>query len=138
MGECRVENAECRVKRVCVKTAFLAALLAAMAGCSREAEVSPAAPEGYMKDKAFRAKLDGQVEKRGELAAARNGIVAQMTEMSEAKKRELGTDDEAKLKARYGGQLDIYRRAISEVFGRRCREVYIYSFYTGKLISFEA
>ena len=48
------------------------------------------------------------------------------------------TDDEAKLKARYGGQLDIYRRAISEVFGRRCREVYIYSFYTGKLISFEA
>jgi ATP-dependent helicase/nuclease subunit A len=48
------------------------------------------------------------------------------------------TDDEAKLKARYGGQLDIYRRAISEVFKRRCREVYIYSFYTGKLISFEA
>ena len=88
------------MKSVCVKTAFLAALLAAMAGCSREGEVSPAAPEGgYMKDKAFRAKLDGQVEKRGELAAARNGIVAQMTEMIEAKKRELGTDDEAKLKA---------------------------------------
>ena len=87
------------MKSVCVKTAFLAALLAAMAGCSREAEVSPAAPEGYMKDKAFRAKLDGHVAKRGKLASARNVIVAQMTEMIEAKKKELGTDDEAKLKA---------------------------------------
>ena len=89
------------MKRMWIKTVVLAALVAAAAGCSREAgEPAPAAPEGgYMKDKAFRAKLDGQVAKRGELAAARNGIVAQMTEMIEAKKRELGTDDEARLKA---------------------------------------
>ena len=95
------------MKNALAKTAVLAALLAVVAGCSREEgkpqaaspEVSPAAPESYMKDKAFRAKLDGQVKKRGSLAAARNSIVAQMTEMIEAKKKELGTDDEAKLKA---------------------------------------
>ena len=103
-----MENVEFRMKRVCIKTVVLTALLAALAGCSREEgkpqaaaapEVSPAAPESYMKDKAFRAKLDGQVAKRGELASARNVVVAQMAEMIEAKKRELGTDDEAKLKA---------------------------------------
>ena len=107
MGKCRMENRECRMKSSFVKTAFLAALLAAVVGCSREEgkpqaaapEVSPAAPESYMKDKAFRAKLAGQVAKRRELATARNAIVAQMTEMIEAKKKELGTDDEAKLKA---------------------------------------
>jgi hypothetical protein len=97
------------MKNALAKTAVLAALLAAAVGCSRDEgqaqqqaaapEVSPAAPESYMKDKAFRAKLDGQVAKRGELASARNTIVAQMTEMIEAKKKELGTDDEAKLKA---------------------------------------
>ena len=95
------------MRSVLAKAAFLAALLVALAGCSREEgkpqaatpEVSPAAPESYMKDKAFRAKLDGQVAKRRELTSARNAIVAQMTEMIEAKKKELGTDDEAKLKA---------------------------------------
>ena len=98
-----MKNVECRMKSVYARAVFLAALLAALAGCSREgekkADVSPAAPESYMKDKAFRAKLDGQVAKRGELASARNAVVAQMTEMIEAKKKELGTDDEAKLKA---------------------------------------
>lgn len=100
-----MRNVECRI--ALAKTAFLAAFLAALAGCSREEgkpraaapEASPAAPESYMKDKAFRAKLDGQVSKRGELAAARSAVVAQMAEMVEAKKKELGTDDEAKLKA---------------------------------------
>ena len=79
----------------------LAALLAAACGCSRDggAEAESAAPDSPMKDPAFRAKLDGQVEKRGELAKARGAIVAQMTEMIEAKKKELGTDDEAMLKA---------------------------------------
>ena len=43
--------------------------------------------------------LDGQVAKRGELAKARSTVVAQMSEMIEAKKKELGTDDEATLKA---------------------------------------
>ena len=104
-----MKNEECRMKSSLARTAFLAVLLAAVAGCSREEgnaqpqaaapEVSPAAPESYMKDKAFRANLDGQVAKRKELAKARNAIVAQMTEMIEAKKKELGTDDEAKLKA---------------------------------------
>ena len=87
-------------------TGMAAALaLAAVAGCSREGDkaaapaVSPAAPESYMKDREFRSMLDGQVAKRGELAKARSTVVAQMSEMIEAKKKELGTDDEATLKA---------------------------------------
>lgn len=91
------------MKSVYAKAVFLAALLAALAGCSREEEkkaaVSPASPESYMKDGEFRGRLDGQVAKRGELAKARNAVVAQMAEMIEAKKRELKTDDEAALKA---------------------------------------
>ena len=87
-----------------VRTALAAVLaLAAVAGCSREGEqkatVSPASPESYMKDGEFRGRLDGQVAKRGELAKARNAVVARMVEMIEAKKRELKTDDEAALKA---------------------------------------
>ena len=96
---------------------ILAALLAVSAGCSRDegapaqggAAVPPSSPESYMKDKAFRAKLDGQTAKRGELAAARSAVVAQMTEMIEAKRKALGIagkpgsalspGDEAKLKA---------------------------------------
>ena len=78
--------------------------LAAVAGCSRDGgketpPASPAAPAVYMKDREFRKKIDGQVSKRGELAKARSAVVAQMVEMVEAKKRELGTDDEATLKA---------------------------------------
>ena len=78
--------------------------LAAAVGCSREGgeaapAVPPSSPASYMKDEAFRKKLDAQVEKRGELAAARNAVAARMAEMVEAKKKELGTDDEAKLKA---------------------------------------
>ena len=98
-----MKNVECRMKSVYAKAVFLAVLLAALAGCSREGEnkaaVSPAAPESYMKDREFRGRLDGQVAKRGELAKARSAVVAQMAEMIEAKKKELGTDDEAKLKA---------------------------------------
>ena len=93
-------------KRICLTAAALA--IAAAVGCSRDektapagdgASVSPAAPESYMKDREFRGRLDGQVSKRGELAAARNSVVAQMVEMVEAKKRELGTDDEATIRA---------------------------------------
>ena len=87
--------------RNCMIVAALA--LAAAVGCSREGEknaaVSPAAPESYMKDKEFIGRLDGQVAKRGEIAKARNAIVAQMAEMIEAKKKELGTGDEAAIKA---------------------------------------
>ena len=81
---------------------FAAAIaLAALAGCTREAE-QPAAAEAaqpVMKDPAFRAKLTAQAKERSALAAARGRIVAKMTEMIEAKKTALGTDDEAKLKA---------------------------------------
>jgi len=93
-------------KRIFLTAAALA--LAAAVGCSRDekapagdgaASVSPAAPESYMKDREFRDRLDGQVSKRGELAAARNSVVAQMVEMVEAKKKELGTDDEATIRA---------------------------------------
>ena len=102
-----MENVECRMKSAYAKAVLLAALLAAFAGCSRDekasagdgAAVSPAAPESYMKDSEFRGRLDGQTAKRGELAKARNAIVAQMSEMIEAKKKELGTGDEAVLKA---------------------------------------
>ena len=91
------------MKSVYAKAVFLAVLLAALAGCSREGEnkaaVSPAAPESYMKDREFRGRLDGQVAKRGELAKARSAVVAQMAAMVEAKKKELGTDDETVLKA---------------------------------------
>ena len=98
-----MKDAECRVKSVCARAVFLAALLAALAGCSREGEgnaaVSPAAPESYMKDREFRGRLDGQVAKRAELAKARNAVVERMAAMIEAKKSELGTDDEAALRA---------------------------------------
>ena len=88
-----MENVECRMKSAYAKAVFLAALLAAFAGCSRDekapvkdgAAVSPAAPESYMKDKDFRGMLDGQVAKRSELAKARSAVVAQMAEMIEAK-----------------------------------------------------
>ena len=83
-----------------IGTLTAAAALAAFAGCSREAE-KPAAgepPSPVMKDPAFRAKLTTQAKERAALASARGKIVARMTEMIEAKKKELGTDDEAKLK----------------------------------------
>ena len=93
-------------KRIFLTAAALA--LAAAVGCSRDekapagdgaASVSPAAPESYMKDREFRGRLGAQAAKRGELAKARGTVVAQMVEMIEAKKKELGTDDEATLKA---------------------------------------
>jgi len=99
-------------------TPILAAVaLAALVGCSRDdgasaqggAAVPPSSPESYMKDGAFRSKLSEQTAKRGELASARGAIVAQMTEMIEAKRKALGIagapgsalspGDEAKLKA---------------------------------------
>ena len=87
------------MKQIGLFTAAIA--LAALAGCTREAE-QPAAAEAaqpVMKDPAFRAKLTAQAKERSALAAARGRIVAKMTEMIEAKKKALGTDDEAKLKA---------------------------------------
>ena len=81
---------------------FAAAIaLAALAGCTREAEQPAASEEAQpvMKNPAFRAKLTAQAKERSALAAARGRIVAKMTEMIEAKKKALGTDDEAKLKA---------------------------------------
>ena len=70
--------------------------LAGLVGCSREVE-KPA--ESPLKDPAFRAKLTEQAQERDALASARGAIVERMTAMIEAKKKELGTDDEAKLKA---------------------------------------
>ena len=72
--------------------------LAGLVGCSREAE-KPTEPEPVLKDPAFRAKLTEQAKERNALVSARGKIVERMTEMIEAKKKELGTDDEAKLKA---------------------------------------
>ena len=78
--------------------------LVLLAGCSREEAPAPnapsaVAPETYMKDKAFRAKLDERNSSRNDLMKAKNAIVSRMIEMIEAKKKELGTSDEAALKA---------------------------------------
>ena len=83
-----------------VKMAVALLATAFLVGCpSKDGKDGEGAePESYMKDQAFRATLDRQVAKRGELTAARNTVVAKMTEMIEAKKKELGTGDEAKLK----------------------------------------
>ena len=97
IGKGRIVNLTLRQ----IGTLAAAAALAAFAGCSREAE-KPATgepPTPVMKDPAFRAKLTTQAKERAALASARGKIVARMTEMIEAKKKELGTDDEAKLKA---------------------------------------
>lgn len=71
-------------------------------GCSKVEGDSPApvveAKTG-MKDPSFKHAMDSQDEARKELAKARNVVVERMTEMIEAKKKELGTVDEAKLKA---------------------------------------
>ncbi|MBR2742566.1 MAG: helicase-exonuclease AddAB subunit AddA [Clostridia bacterium] len=48
------------------------------------------------------------------------------------------TSDEDVLRRRYKGQLDVYKRAVSEVFGLECAEVYVYGFYAGRLVSFGA
>ena len=88
----------------------VAAAAALFAGCSRDgAETtaqpatgeapSPVAPEVYMKDPAFRAALAERNASRKDLAKSRNAVVSRMVEMIEAKKKELGTDDEAVLKA---------------------------------------
>jgi len=86
-----------------------AAALALLPGCSREAEEapaqgaadepSPASPAVYMKDAEFRAKLDERNAARRDLARARNVVVSRMEEMAEAKRKELGTSDEAAVKA---------------------------------------
>jgi len=102
-----MSNMKCMMEKRLARLALAALALAAAAGCSRDeaaaagddAAVSPAAPACYMKDGEFRAKLDGQVAKRGELAAARSAVVERMAAMVEAKKKELGTADEATLKA---------------------------------------
>ena len=103
MGDVRDErplvSRASRVKSILL-AAFSAIALAALTGCpSKDGKDGEGAePESYMKDPEFRATLDKHVAKRGELAVARNTVVAKMTEMIEAKKKELGTDDEAKLK----------------------------------------
>ena len=98
IGKGRIVNLTLRQ----IGTLAAAAALAWLVGCSRESEKPAAAepaPEPVMKDPAFRAKLTAQAKERSALASARGRIVAKMTEMIEAKKKELGTDDEAKLKA---------------------------------------
>ena len=85
-------------------TGLLAAFV--LTGCSREeAErpapapaVSPAAPESYMHDKAFREKLSAAQKERQTLLRSRGEIVGEMKAMIEAKRRELGTDDLKKVK----------------------------------------
>lgn len=79
----------------------------ALTGCSREKAapaapapaVSPASPESYMHDAAFRGKLSAAQKERQSLLQARSEVVVRMKAMIDAKKRELGTDDLKKVKA---------------------------------------
>ncbi len=79
------------------------ACLLLVAGCGKSekaaATVDPSAPESYMNDPAFRQKLSADRKARQGLLRARSEIVSQMKAMIDAKKRALGTDDLAKVKA---------------------------------------
>lgn len=79
------------------------ACLLLVAGCGKSgdkaATVDPTSPESYMNDPAFRQKLSADRKARQALFRARSEIVTQMEAMIEAKKRELATDDLAKVKA---------------------------------------
>ena len=79
------------------------ACLLLVAGCGKGGEqaksVDPTSPESYMNDRPFREKLSADRKARQGLLRARSEIVAQMKAMIDAKKRALGTDDLAKVKA---------------------------------------
>ena len=72
-----------------------------VAGCrkSEEKAVDPSSPESYMTDPAFRQNLSADRQERQRLLSARAQIVSQMKAMIDAKKRELGTNDLAAVKA---------------------------------------
>lgn len=79
-------------------TVLLAVALGFLSGCGKEkpeassSEAPRHSPESYMKDPAFRKSLADKRSERGELAKARNIVVARMTEMIEAKLKEKGID----------------------------------------------
>ena len=82
--------------------ALLAALgLASGCGCSerKEPPPHPSAPESYMNDKAFTGKLAERQTEQRRLVRERNAIVERMKAKIVAKRAELGTEDEAKVKA---------------------------------------
>ena len=76
-----------------------------LSGCSRDgaaekdAAVPPSSPASYMKDPELKARFAAKNDERKELVKARSAVVEKMTAMIEAKKKELGTSDEAALKA---------------------------------------
>lgn len=93
------------------------AFLLLVAGCGKGGEqakpVDPTSPESYMNDRPFREKLSADRKARQALFRARGEIVSQMAAMIEAKKRELGTDDLAKVKAALDGDpawKEVYRQ----------------------------
>ena len=78
-----------------------------LSGCSREGAPqqeapAPLSPAAAVKDPALKAKFAERNAERKELEKARSAVVAKMEAMIEAKKKELGTDDEAALKAALG------------------------------------
>ena len=81
--------------------ALLATLgLASGCGCSeRKDEPHPSAPESYMNDKAFTGELAERQTEQRRLVRERNATVERMKAKIAAKRAELGTEDEAKVKA---------------------------------------
>lgn len=91
-----------------IQLSLLAALTAAvLTGCSREEqpEPAPAAETGggnmveRMSDPVYRAQLKAHADKRDSLMAQYAKLTGRMRELLAAKQAELGTDDEAALKA---------------------------------------
>lgn len=91
-----------------IRFCLLAALTAAvLTGCSREEqpEPAPAAETGggnmveRMSDPVYRAQLKAHADKRDSLMAQYAKLTGRMRELLAAKQAELGTDDEAALKA---------------------------------------
>jgi len=74
-----------------------------LTGCSKQQEaakpVDPSSPASYMKDPAFRAKLDASVKERKALTGTRVKLVEQMKAKVDEAKRRLGTSDEKLVKA---------------------------------------
>ena len=98
-------------------SAVLLVSFSLLSGCSREEAPqqapAPLSPAASVKDPALKAKFAERNAERRDLEKARSAVVAKMEAMIEAKKKELGTDDEAALKAALGKDPEwntLYRR----------------------------
>ena len=70
-----------------------------LAGCGKSEAPDPSSPASYMKDTAFRGKLDELRAEQRDLLRARERVVAEMKAKVDAAKARLKTDDEKLVKA---------------------------------------